>query len=134
MVIASNAGGVFSPFGDVTTLMVWQKEKLKFLDFAGLVIPGIVNWLVPALIMVLSPTQLITHNAILCNKYLIEHKFSKNNNILSTLQQALPSRQGCSLGPILEGYSNLIRFQSVSQSSIHVTASEFQARSIGIGA
>jgi len=25
IVVAANAGGVFSPFGDITTLMVWQK-------------------------------------------------------------------------------------------------------------
>ena len=24
-VVAANAGGAFSPFGDITTLMVWQK-------------------------------------------------------------------------------------------------------------
>src|SRR5690606_40519229 len=27
IVIAANAGGVFSPFGDITSLMVWQKGK-----------------------------------------------------------------------------------------------------------
>ena len=26
LVIAANAGGAFSPFGDITTLMVWQKN------------------------------------------------------------------------------------------------------------
>ena len=25
IVVAANAGGAFSPFGDITTLMVWQK-------------------------------------------------------------------------------------------------------------
>ncbi|NQZ60163.1 MAG: sodium:proton antiporter NhaD, partial [Lentisphaeraceae bacterium] len=29
IVIAANAGGAFSPFGDITTLMVWQKEKIS---------------------------------------------------------------------------------------------------------
>lgn len=52
IVVASNAGGVFSPFGDVTTLMVWQKEKLEFHDFMHLILPGLTNWLVPAVIMV----------------------------------------------------------------------------------
>ena len=27
IVVAANAGGAFSPFGDITTLMVWQKES-----------------------------------------------------------------------------------------------------------
>jgi Na+/H+ antiporter NhaD/arsenite permease-like protein len=50
-VVAANAGGAFSPFGDITTLMVWQKGKLQFFEFFALFIPSAVNWLVPALIM-----------------------------------------------------------------------------------
>lgn len=56
IVVACNAGGVISPFGDVTSLMVWQKEKLRFLTFFKLLVPGIVNWLVPAGIMVRLPS------------------------------------------------------------------------------
>lgn len=51
IVVAANAGGAFSPFGDITTLMVWQAEKLSFLEFFKLFIPSLVNWLVPALCM-----------------------------------------------------------------------------------
>jgi len=51
IVVAANAGGAFSPFGDITTLMVWQKGKLAFHEFFGLFIPSAVNWLVPALVM-----------------------------------------------------------------------------------
>ncbi len=51
IVVAANAGGAFSPFGDITTLMVWQKGKLSFFEFFVLFIPSAVNWLVPALIM-----------------------------------------------------------------------------------
>ena len=48
IVVAANAGGAFSPFGDITTLMVWQKGHLQFGEFFALVIPSIVNWLVTA--------------------------------------------------------------------------------------
>jgi Na+/H+ antiporter NhaD/arsenite permease-like protein len=51
IVIAANAGGAFSPFGDITTLMVWQKGKLTFFEFFDLFIPSLVNWLLPAVIM-----------------------------------------------------------------------------------
>ena len=51
VVVASNAGGAFSPFGDITTLMVWQKGKLEFFEFFALFIPSLVNWVVPAAIM-----------------------------------------------------------------------------------
>jgi Na+/H+ antiporter NhaD/arsenite permease-like protein len=51
IVVAANAGGVFSPFGDITSLMVWQKGKLQFLEFFHLFIPALVNFLVPATLM-----------------------------------------------------------------------------------
>lgn len=51
IVIASNAGGVFSPFGDITTLMIWQAELVKFEQFFVLFIPSFVNFLVPAILM-----------------------------------------------------------------------------------
>ena len=51
VVVAANAGGAFSPFGDITTLMVWQKGKVEFLQFLPLFVPSLVNWLVPAIIM-----------------------------------------------------------------------------------
>ena len=51
IVVAANAGGAFSPFGDITTLMVWQKGLLGFWDFFQLFIPSMVNFVVPAMIM-----------------------------------------------------------------------------------
>jgi NhaD family Na+/H+ antiporter len=51
IVVAANAGGAFSPFGDITTLMVWQKGIIQFQEFLVLFVPSVVNWLVPAAIM-----------------------------------------------------------------------------------
>ena len=51
LVSAANAGGAFSPFGDITTLMVWQDGKAEFFDFFMLFIPSLVNFAVPAAIM-----------------------------------------------------------------------------------
>ena len=51
VVIAANAGGAFSPFGDITTLMVWQQGKLEFFEFFALFVPSVVNWVVPATLM-----------------------------------------------------------------------------------
>ena len=57
LVIAANAGGSFSPFGDITTLMVWQKNVqatngvVNFWTFFTLFLPALANWLVPAAIM-----------------------------------------------------------------------------------
>ena len=49
--VAANAGGAFSPFGDITTLMVWQKGVVPFSAFFVLFVPALISWLVPALII-----------------------------------------------------------------------------------
>jgi len=51
IVVAANAGGAFSPFGDITTLMVWQKGLVDFQQFFSLFLPSLVNFLIPAGIM-----------------------------------------------------------------------------------
>jgi len=51
IVVAANAGGAFSPFGDITTLMVWQKGLVGFFDFFALFTPSVVNWVIPAVCM-----------------------------------------------------------------------------------
>jgi NhaD family Na+/H+ antiporter len=51
IVVAANAGGAFSPFGDITTLMVWQKGLVDFATFFVLFVPSLVNFALPALIM-----------------------------------------------------------------------------------
>ncbi len=51
IVVGANAGGAFSPFGDITTLMVWQKGVVKSEEFLALFLPALVNWLVPAALM-----------------------------------------------------------------------------------
>lgn len=65
IVIAVNAAGAFSPFGDITTLMVWQSGKVEFTEFLQLFVPALVNYLIPAVIMSFfienkSPTTLHT--------------------------------------------------------------------------
>jgi NhaD family Na+/H+ antiporter len=51
IVVAANAGGAFSPFGDITTLMVWQKGLVEFDQFFRLFLPSVVNFVVPAALM-----------------------------------------------------------------------------------
>ncbi len=54
LVVAANAGGAFSPFGDITTLMVWQAGYAEFFDFFKLFIPSAVNYVVPAAFMYMA--------------------------------------------------------------------------------
>ena len=51
IVNAANAGGAFSPFGDITTLMVWQAGHVEFFDFFPLILPALACFFVPAIIM-----------------------------------------------------------------------------------
>ena len=51
IVVAANAGGAFSPFGDITTLMVWQKGIVEFSQFFSLFVPSLINFVIPAAIM-----------------------------------------------------------------------------------
>ncbi len=51
VVCAANAGGAFSPFGDITTLMVWQAGHVEFFEFFALFLPSVVCFLIPATIM-----------------------------------------------------------------------------------
>jgi len=51
LVVAANAGGAWSAFGDITTLMVWQARKVEFASFFAILPASLVNWLVPAIAM-----------------------------------------------------------------------------------
>ncbi len=54
IVVAANAGGAWSPFGDITTLMAWTANKAEFVDFLYLFPASIVGWLVTAYLLSLS--------------------------------------------------------------------------------
>ncbi|AXX86975.1 MULTISPECIES: sodium:proton antiporter NhaD [Malaciobacter] len=51
IVVAANAGGAWSPFGDITTLMVWSSGKGDFLDFIYLFPASIVGYLITAFLL-----------------------------------------------------------------------------------
>jgi Na+/H+ antiporter NhaD/arsenite permease-like protein len=51
IVVSANAGGAWSPFGDITTLMVWVDGKGTFVDFLYLFPASILGWGVTALLL-----------------------------------------------------------------------------------
>ncbi len=51
IVVAANAGGAWSPFGDITTLMAWTAGKGSFTDFLFLFPASIIGYLVTAFIL-----------------------------------------------------------------------------------
>ena len=52
IVVAANAGGAWSPFGDITTLMAWAAGKAPFIDFFALFPASVIGWLVTAFLLV----------------------------------------------------------------------------------
>lgn len=44
IVVAANAGGAWSPFGDITTLMAWMAGKAPFIDFFFLFPASVIGW------------------------------------------------------------------------------------------
>jgi len=54
IVVAANAGGAWSPFGDITTLMAWAAGKAPFIDFFALFPASIIGWFVTAYLLSLS--------------------------------------------------------------------------------
>jgi len=51
IVVAANAGGAWSPFGDITTLMVWVDWKATFSEFLYLFPASIIGWGVTAFLL-----------------------------------------------------------------------------------
>ncbi|MBD3809397.1 MAG: sodium:proton antiporter NhaD [Sulfuricurvum sp.] len=51
VVVAANAGGAWSPFGDITTLMVWAAEKGVFVDFLYLFPASFLGWAITAYLL-----------------------------------------------------------------------------------
>ncbi len=55
IIIAANSGGAFSPIGDVTTIMLWNKGVITALGvISEIIIPSIVSVVIPAWILSLS--------------------------------------------------------------------------------
>lgn len=51
IIAAANAGGAFSPFGDVTTLMAWEAGVLPFWTFFHLIPASFAQWVTLALML-----------------------------------------------------------------------------------
>jgi Na+/H+ antiporter NhaD/arsenite permease-like protein len=54
IVVAANAGGAWSPFGDITTLMAWTAGKGAFVDFLYLFPASFLGWAITAFLLSMS--------------------------------------------------------------------------------
>ena len=51
IVVAANAGGAWSPFGDITTLMAWTAGKGEFIDFLYLFPASFAGWILTGFLL-----------------------------------------------------------------------------------
>ncbi len=64
VIIAANSGGAFSPIGDVTTIMLWNKGVITALGVvARLLLPALVSMMVPAYLLSLTLKGGLTYDA-----------------------------------------------------------------------
>jgi Na+/H+ antiporter NhaD/arsenite permease-like protein len=125
VVVAANAGGAFSPFGDITTLMVWQKGLLGFFEFFALFVPSLVNWLVPAAFMSFSiphgqPTADRAGAAVKRGGYTVAALFALTICITVSMHQFLhlPPFLGMMSGlGLLQIYGYFIRHRELREAS-----------------
>jgi Na+/H+ antiporter NhaD/arsenite permease-like protein len=123
VVVAANAGGTFSPFGDITTLMVWQKGVVHFGDFFALFIPSLINWLVPAALISITiphekPSARTEHVQVKYGGYVIVLLFliTIAGTVLMHHVLAMPPFLGMMTGlGVLKSYVYLIRRKELDQ-------------------
>jgi Na+/H+ antiporter NhaD/arsenite permease-like protein len=128
IVIASNAGGVFSPFGDITTLMIWQNNLVNTKSFLYTFLPSVINFIIPAIII---NTQIENKILIIENK---KTQIKNKNNIIipllfiitiimtTTIQIYLkiPAIIGMLLGfSLLEIFEKINNFKNKKKLNIH---------------
>ena len=137
IVVAANAGGAFSPFGDITTLMVWQKGIVDFHEFFALFVPSAVNWLVPAAIMSFvvptdTPEQLTAEAKLRHGALVVVALF------MFTITMAVCAHNFLHLPPVLgmmtglgllKVYGYFIRRDEVSGKIPHISGPEFMDES-----
>ena len=123
VVIAANAGGTFSPFGDITTLMVWQKGVVHFGDFFALFIPSLINWLVPATLISMTiphekPSARTEHMEVKYGGYVIVVLFliTIAGTVLTHHFLAIPPFLGMMTGlGVLKSYGYFIRRKELDE-------------------
>ena len=55
VVVASRRS--IQPFGDITTLMVWQAGIVEFFTFFKIFFPSVINYVIPAIVMYFIPNE-----------------------------------------------------------------------------
>ncbi len=137
IVVAANAGGAFSPFGDITTLMVWQKGIVRFEEFFALFIPSVVNWLVPAIIMSLTvpntpPAQVTAQGKLRQGAWVVVGMF------IMTITMAVSAHNFLHLPPVLgmmtglgllKVYGYFLRRDEITGKAPYINGPEFLAES-----
>ena len=107
IVISSNSGGVWSPMGDVTSILLWSQDAITTLKLISYVfLPGMISLLVPLLFVTLRIRKSIkTQN----KEAEIADQHIKSNYILPQKPKIEVSPQELSVNPVIvSGKANVI--------------------------
>lgn len=80
VVIAANAGGAFSPIGDVTTIMLWIGKQIGTWEIiTGIFLPSVLNLAVPLLVLSFVMKGHVTRPAVIAEEHenIVEPKTRK---------------------------------------------------------
>jgi len=132
IVIAANAGGAYSPFGDITTLMVWQRGLVDFIEFFDIFIPSAINWLIPAFFMSFSvpkkqPEAIKEHVNVKQGGFVVIGLFMLTITMAITMHNFLhlPPVLGMMTGlGILKLYGYFLRRDEISKMPPHISGPE----------
>jgi len=131
IVVAANAGGAFSPFGDITTLMVWQQGIISFTGFFALFVPSVVNWLIPALCMSVAVGN--EKPAPVTERLVLQHgAFVVIGLFLITITMAVLFHQLLHLPPVLGMMTGLGLLKLYGHHLKHVSQREAAARGLAL--
>ena len=118
LVLAANAGGAWSPIGDVTTIMLWMADKVTTIDL-------IVNLLLPSLVSMIVPTAIAA-------RWIKKEKVEKpHHNPDHGPQQIASEYPGVSKAILILGVAGLL-FVPVFKSTTHLPPYMGMMVSLGI--
>jgi NhaD family Na+/H+ antiporter len=82
VIIAANAGGAWSPIGDVTTTMLWIGGQITPLHIMrSLFIPSLVSLVIPLIYLSLKMSGQVIENQVMEEKYIIDTTAKERNTM-----------------------------------------------------
>lgn len=100
IIISANAGGAWSPIGDVTTTMLWIGDKVTTL-------PLIEFLFIPSLVCILVPLTIASFMPVFNGKVVVDPEKEESNNLLSSKTMLIIGLAGIVSVPVFKTLTGL---------------------------